>query len=146
MDKVKEIAEKYGNGDVIVVSKKDHLLYYCRNGFIVRGDRFGGFVFDFPVPVALGANNNWTPQGEFKVYTKNPKSKYILFLGFLGQYGIHSAETRLASKLKHMEQLNPNLTYVTRKDNTRGCVAVENRVIQYLYARVDVNTPVYIMP
>jgi len=144
--KVQAIADKFSDGDVIVVSKKDHLLYYCRNGFIVNGDRFGGFVYNFPVPVSLGVNNRWTPVGKFKVYVKNPQSKFTLFLGFLGNYGIHGAETRLASKLKNLEKLDPDLTYVTRKDNTLGCVAVENRVIRYLYANVEVDTPVYIMP
>jgi len=144
--KVQAIADRYSNGDVIVVSKKDHLLYYCRKGLIVNGDRFGGFVYNFPVPVSLGVNNKWTPVGKFKVYVKNPQSKFTLFLGFLGNYGIHGAETKLASKIKNMEKLNPDLTYVTRKDNTLGCVAVENRVIRYLYANVEVNTPVYIMP
>ncbi|MFA4966680.1 MAG: L,D-transpeptidase, partial [Candidatus Margulisiibacteriota bacterium] len=67
-DKVQELASRYSNGDVIVVSKKDHLLYYCHKGLIVRGDRFGGFVFNFPVPVSLGVNNKWTPEGKFKVY------------------------------------------------------------------------------
>lgn len=144
--KVQEIAGRYSNGEVIVVGKKDHLLYFCRRGFIVREDRWGGFVYRFPVPVSLGVNNHWTPEGEFKIYAKNPLSRYTLFLGFLGEYGLHGAETRLASKLEQLERVNPDLTYVTRRDNTRGCVAVENRVIRYLYAQVDVNTPLYIMP
>ncbi|MBI5699553.1 L,D-transpeptidase [Candidatus Saganbacteria bacterium] len=143
--RVREIADRYSNGDVIVVSKRDHLLYYCRKGLIVSGDRWGGFVFNFPVPVALGANNRWTPEGRFTVYTKNDRSRYTLFLGFLGQYGIHGAETRLASRLNFMESLNPNYAFVTKKDNTRGCVAVENRVIKYLFAQVQVDTPVIIM-
>lgn len=133
--RVQEIAGRHGNGDVIVVSKKDHLLYYCRKGLVVRGDRWGGFVFDFPVPVALGGNNRWTPEGQFNIYTKNARSRYTLFLGFLGQYGIHGAETRLG----------PNYAFVTKKDNTRGCVAVENRVIRYLFSQVNVDTPVIIM-
>lgn len=143
--KVQEIADRFSDGDVLVVSKKDHLLYFCRRGLIVRGDRWGGLVFNFPVPVALGTNNRWTPEGRFTIYTKNDRSRYTLFLGFLGQYGIHGAETRLASKLNFIETLNPNYTYVTKKDNTRGCVAVENRVIKYLFAQVQVDTPVIIM-
>ena len=142
--KIQELANRYSNGDVIVVSKKDHLLYYCHNGLIVRGDRFGGFVYNFPVPVSLGVNNRWTPEGKFKIYVKNPQSRYTLFLGFLGAYGIHGAETRLATKLNWLESFDPNLKYVTRKDNTLGCVAVENRVIRYLYANVNVDTPVFI--
>lgn len=145
-ERVKEIAARHSDGDVIVVSKRDHLLYYCRKGFIVRGDRWGGFVHDFPVPVALGRNNRWTPEGEFKVERKNDRSRYTLFLGFKGLYGIHGTYTYLASKLDWMESLNPDLQFVTKKDHTLGCVAVETRVIRYLYAQVDVNTPVLILP
>ena len=85
--KVKELAGKFSNGDLIVVVKKDHLLYYCRKGAIVRHDRYGNFVYNFPVPVSLGVDNRWTPEGMFKIYVKNPKSQYTLFLGFLGEYG-----------------------------------------------------------
>jgi hypothetical protein len=145
-DRVKAVAAKHSDGDVIVVSKRDHLLYFCRKGLIVREDRWGGFVFSFPVPVSLGVNNRWTPEGQFSVYTKNPNSRYTLFLGFKGLYGIHGAETRLASRLNMMEAFYPDYRFVTRKDQTLGCVAVENRVIRYLYAQVDVNTPVLIMP
>ena len=45
-----------------------------------------------------------------------------------------------------MEALNPYFKFATKKDDTRGCVQVENRVIKYLYAQVDVDTPVIIMP
>ncbi|MBI5400123.1 L,D-transpeptidase [Candidatus Saganbacteria bacterium] len=144
--KVLKIAKRHGNGEVIVVSKKDHLLYFCRNGFIVRGDRFGGFVHSFPVPISLGVNNRWTPEGKFKIYVKNPQSRFTLFLGFKDAYGIHGAATQLASKLNRLEALDPNLEFVTRKDNTLGCVAVENRTIKYLYAKVNVETPLFIMP
>ena len=44
-----------------------------------------------------------------------------------------------------MESVHPNYTFVTKKDNTRGCVAVENRVIRYLFAQVNVDTPIIIM-
>jgi hypothetical protein len=143
--RVNEIAKKCGSDDIIIIGKKEHLLYYCRNGEIVRGERFGCFVINFPVPVALGAQNHWTPEGKFKINVKNPKSKYTLFLGFSGKYGIHGPETGIASKLDYLEFFNPDLKYVTIKDNTRGCVAVENRIINYLFARVGVNTPVFIL-
>ena len=144
--RVLAIAQKYNSGEVIVVSKKEHLLYFCRNGFIVRGDYWGGFVHNFPVPVAIGGNNRWTPEGRFDIYVKNAQSRFTLFLGFKGAYGIHGAVTKLASKLDQLESLAPTLKYVTRRDNTLGCVAVENREIKYLFANVDVKTPLYIMP
>jgi len=143
---VMEFAAKHWNQDAIIVSKKDHLLYYCRYGRIVKNEYWGGNVYNFPVKVSLASKYYRTPEGEFRVEIKNDQSQYIKFLGFKGLYGIHSAATRLASFLDKMEKQDPGFTFVTKKDDTRGCVAVENRVIQYLYAMVDVNTPVLIVP
>lgn len=135
-DRVMQIARQYQNEDVVVVSKTHRLLYYFDHGQIVK---------NFPVPVSLGVNR-WfpTPEGKFSVYTKNEKSRYTLFLGFKGLYGIHGGETYKAKSLALKEKLNPNYRWVTLKDGTRGCVAVETRVIKYLYSKIDVGTPVYI--
>jgi lipoprotein-anchoring transpeptidase ErfK/SrfK len=135
--RVLEFAAKYRNQDTIVVSKQDHLLYYCQNGAVVS---------NFPVRCALSSRYFKTPEGEFQIETKNSSSRYILFLGFKGNYGIHSAPTAYRSYLEKMEALYPNFTFATKKDDTRGCVQVENRVIKYLFARVDEKTPVLIMP
>lgn len=146
--KVLEFANKYRNEDVIVVSKRDHLLYYCRNGEVVRNEWWNGFVFNFPVKVSLSSPYYHTPEGEMFISLKNPNSRYILFLGlsYPGTYGIHSAATHLASYLEREEKKNPEFSFVTKKDDTHGCVAVENRIIKYLYANVDERTPVLIMP
>ncbi len=143
-----EFASKYHDQDVIVVSKKDHLLYYYKNGQLVRGERWNGFTYNFPVKVALASRSYDTPEGEMFIDYKNPHSKYILFLSFSGpgDYGIHSAETRFKSYLEKMEKINPHFKFATVKDNTRGCVQVENRIIQYLYSKVNANTPVLVMP
>lgn len=146
--RVQTFADKYKGQDVIVVSKKDHLLYYVRNGQIVKNERWNGFTYNFPVKVALASKYYDTPEGEMFIDTKNPYSKYILFLSFSGpgDYGIHSAETKFKSYLEKMEKINPHFKFATLKDNTRGCVQVENRIIQYLYSKVKVNTPVLVMP
>ena len=80
--------------------------------------------------------------------SKNERSRFTLFLHLSvpGAYGIHGAATNLASFLNKMEYLYHDFNFVTKKDDTRGCVAVENRVIKYLYAKVGVNTPVWILP
>jgi len=146
--KVLEFANKYRDQDTIIVSKKDHLLYYCKNGKIVRRAQWNGLTFDFPVKVALASRYHRTPEGEMYVDGKNRGSRYIRFLSFSGPgaYGIHSAPTQYEAFLEKMEKKNPNFIFATRKDDTRGCVQVENRVIKYLFAKVDVNTPVLVMP
>ncbi|MFH1683309.1 MAG: L,D-transpeptidase [Candidatus Margulisiibacteriota bacterium] len=145
--KVWDFARKYKDQDVIVVSKKDHLLYYYKNGRLVRDDKWNGFSFDFPVKVSLADKWHRTPEGEMYVDYKNKWSHYTLFLSLSnpGDYGIHGAPTHLKSYLNKMEKKNPDLVFVTQKDDTRGCVAVENRVIKYLFAQVKVGTPVLIM-
>jgi lipoprotein-anchoring transpeptidase ErfK/SrfK len=145
---VLKFAQQHQNEDVIVVSKKNHLLFYCRNGKIVRNDKWNGFTYNFPVKVALANKYHWTPEGEMYIDGKNPRSRYIRFLSFSGPgaYGIHSAATKFARYLDRMEKKDPNFEFATLKDDTRGCVQVENRVIKYLYANVNVNTPVLVMP
>ncbi len=142
---VDEFSAKYKSA--IVVSKKEHLLYYCENGKIVENDQWNGFTYSFPVKISIA--NRWyrTPEGLVYIDRKNEHSRYTLFLGlsFPGAYGIHGASTYLSSFLDKMEQADPSFTFVTKKDDTRGCVAVENRVIKYLFAKVDVGTPVLIL-
>lgn len=146
--KALEFSQKYKDQDTIIVSKKDHLLYYCRNGKIVRNDKWNGFTYSFPVKVALASKYHWTPEGEMFIDGKNPYSQFIRFLSFSypGAYGIHSAPTKYKAYLEKMEKMDPDFIFATKKDDTRGCVQVENRVIKYLYAKVDVATPVLIMP
>jgi len=146
--KVLAFASKYHDQDVIVVAKDAHLLFYCKKGRIVKGEKWNGFTYTFPVKVALASKYYWTPEGEMFIASKNPGSKYIRFLHFSypGAYGIHSAETRYAAYLNRMEKKDPNFTFATLKDNTRGCVQVENRVVKYLFAQVDVKTPVLVLP
>jgi lipoprotein-anchoring transpeptidase ErfK/SrfK len=141
-------ANRYQGRSAIVVSKRDHLLYYCENGRIVENDYWNGFVYSFPVKVSLASHWYRTPEGLMYIDSKNERSRYTLFLHLSvpGAYGIHGAATRLASYLNKMEYLDHDFSFVTRKDDTRGCVAVENRVIKYLFAKVGVNTPVWIMP
>ncbi len=143
---VADFSSKYKSA--IVVSKKEHLLYYCENGRIVENESWNGFSFSFPVKISIA--NRWcrTPEGLVYIDRKNGHSRYTLFLGlsFPGAYGIHGASTYLASFLDKMERVDPSFTFVTKKDDTRGCVAVENRVIKYLFARVEIGTPVLILP
>ena len=174
--------------ECLVVSKSRHLIYYCSNGFIVRNVKWGGFDIGFPAPIAIGSGkHNETPVGEYFISTKNPDSRYTLFLGLSypniadankaielgdrlspsdyrrivtanilkteppvdtplgGTYGIHGAPTYMKYAVDRMEKADPDLIYVTKKDDTRGCVAVEHRVLRFLYANIEIGTPVLIL-
>lgn len=146
---VLDFADKHKDQeDVIVVSKNAHLLYYVRNGQIVQNAQYEGFTINFPVRTALASKYYRTPEGEMYVDRKNPYSQYTLFLSLSvpGAYGIHGGPTYLKNYIAKKEKEDPDLVWVTKKDDTRGCVAVENRVIKYLFAQVDEKTPVLIMP
>ena len=174
--------------DVLVVFKGERLLYYVKDGRIVRGEEWSGFHFDFPVRIALGSRPQyWTPEGEYYICQKNPYSQFIKFLGISypnvrdaksglekgmlskyqyeaivkanqakktppwytplgGRFGVHSAPTWMKHTLRAREKQNPNLTWVTRRDFTEGCVGVENRVVEYLYSNVPEGTPILILP
>ncbi len=62
-----------------------------------------------------------------------------------GTYGIHGAPTYLKNYVEKLEKRNPQSNFVTNKDNTRGCVAVEHRYLYYLFANVDEKTPILIL-
>lgn len=62
-----------------------------------------------------------------------------------GTYGIHGAPTYMKYAVDRMERADHELIYVTKRDNTRGCVAVEHRYLRFLFSNVDEGTPVLIL-
>ena len=108
-----------------------------------------------------------TPEGEFYVFTKNPKSKFYLSLG-ISYPSTDDAERGLEQELISREEFDsindavsekktpPQKTrlggeiYIhgggTASDWTEGCVALENGDIAELFEAVPVGTPVTILP
>jgi murein L,D-transpeptidase YafK len=110
-----------------------------------------------------------TPVGEFYICSKNPRSKFFLSM-CLSYPNAEDAERGLAAKLispqEHgdilaalrEQRLPPQHTrlggeiYIhgedpaprRTKDWTRGCVALDNSAMQYLYERIALGTPVLI--
>jgi murein L,D-transpeptidase YafK len=112
-----------------------------------------------------------TPVGEFYVCSKNPRSKFYLSL-CLSYPNAEDAERGLAAGLISVEEhgqilealaekrLPPQHTrlggeiYIhgqdpagrrgAPKDWTRGCIALDNGAMQYLYERIALGTPVVI--
>lgn len=108
-----------------------------------------------------------TPEGEFYVFTKNPKSRFYLSLG-LSYPNMEAAERGLKTKLISKAEYNsivkaikekrmpPQKTalggeiYIhgggTENDWTWGCTALENEEIKELFDVLPVGTVVVIKP
>jgi murein L,D-transpeptidase YafK len=142
---------------------------------------FEGGRLERSFPVALGRNacadkaiegDEATPEGEFYVCAKNPRSKFFLSL-CLSYPNIEDAERGLAAGLITLEEhaailtaqrerkLPPQYTrlggeiYIhgqpaqfesgRAKDWTRGCIALENPAMRELYERAGLGTAVLIV-
>ena len=112
-----------------------------------------------------------TPLGEFYICSKNPRSKFFLSM-CLSYPNAEDAERGLAAGLLSPEEhgnilaalrdkrlppqrtrlggeiyihgQNPTPRLGAPKDWTRGCIALDNSAMQYLYERIPLGTPVLI--
>ena len=149
----------------IVVFKSKRQLELYSNGSVVRTYRVGLGLN--PVDDKQREGDRATPEGEFYIFTKNPKSAYYLSLG-ISYPNIEDAERGLRGGLITRAQHNQIVNAIKRKvgppqytalggliyihgngagsDWTWGCVALENEEIKELYNSVDIGTPVTIKP
>lgn len=108
-----------------------------------------------------------TPEGDFYIFTKNPKSKFYLSLG-VSYPNIEDAERGLKNKLITKEQGEQIIKAINEKkmplqktklggeiyihgsgnatDWTEGCIAMKNRDMKELFDAISVKTPVKIEP
>ena len=152
------------NPSIVVYKAKRQLELY--DGVdLLRTYRIGlGFS---PVGDKEREGDGRTPEGDFYVFVKNPRSAYHLSLG-ISYPTIEDAERglrdRLISKAQHDDivkainnkkappQNTPlgGLIYIhgngSKSDWTLGCIALENADIQELFDAVEVGTPVKILP
>jgi murein L,D-transpeptidase YafK len=149
----------------IVVYKGRRLLELYSDGKVVRTYRVGlGFS---PVGDKQKEGDGRTPEGDFYIFVKNPKSAYHLSLG-VSYPNIEDAERGLRDRLISKSQYNAimranqrkaappqytqlgGLIYIhgngSQSDWTWGCVALENDHIRELYDAVPVGTAVTIKP
>jgi murein L,D-transpeptidase YafK len=149
----------------IVVFKSKRQLDLYSDGAIVRTYRIGLGLN--PVDDKLREGDRATPEGEFYIFTKNPKSAYYLSLG-LSYPNLEDAERGLRTGLITRAQHDQIVSAIKRKagppqytalggliyihgngatsDWTWGCVALENEDIKELFNSVDIGTPVTIKP
>lgn len=108
-----------------------------------------------------------TPEGEFYIFTKNPKSKYCLSLG-ISYPAVSDADRGLAASLidtTEYEEITNSIAeggkplqktalggeiYIhgggTASDWTEGCIALDDGDIREIFDVIDVGTRVVIRP
>lgn len=149
----------------IVIFKSKRQLELYSDGGVVRTYRVGLGLN--PVDDKQKEGDRATPEGEFYIFTKNPKSAYYLSLG-ISYPNIEDAERGLREGLITRVQHDQIVKAIKKKiappqytalggliyihgngaasDWTWGCVALENEDIKELYESVERGTPVTIKP
>ncbi len=149
----------------IVVLKGQRKLELYTTGKLVRTYKIGLGLN--PVPDKEREGDRATPEGEFYIFTKNPRSAFHLSLG-VSYPNIEDAERGLKTGLITRAQRDTIVRAIKRKqgppqytalggliyihgngassDWTWGCVALENEDIEELYQAIPVGTPVTIKP
>jgi murein L,D-transpeptidase YafK len=149
----------------IVVFKGKRQMDLYSAGVVVRTYRIGLGLN--PVDDKQREGDRATPEGEFYIFTKNPKSAFHLSLG-ISYPNVEDAERGLRAGLITRAQRDQIVTAIKRKvgppqytplggliyihgngagsDWTWGCVALENEDVEELYGAVELGTPVEIRP
>ena len=147
----------------IVVTKSRRILQLYSNGRVVRTYRVGLGLS--PVEDKISAGDRRTPEGEFYICMKNPRSQFYLSLELSYPNQKH-AERGLRDGLITPAQYNQIVSALNRRrvppQNTRlggelfihgngsqsdwtwGCVALDDKDIRELFHAVPVGTPVTI--
>ena len=149
----------------IVAYKAARKLEFYSDQKLLRTYRVGlGFN---PVADKKQEGDGATPEGEFYIFVKNPKSAYYLSLG-VSYPNAEDADRGFRDGLINKTQRDTIVEAIRKKaappqytklggliyihgngaanDWTWGCVALENADIKELYDSVDVGTPVTILP
>src|SRR6185369_1786895 len=147
----------------IVIAKSKRTLQVFSDNKLVRTYRIALGVS--PVEDKIRAGDRRTPEGEFYICQKNPKSKFYLSLG-ISYPNLKHAERGLRDGLinrRQYEQISgaiktkrqpPQYTRLggeifihgngSQSDWTWGCVALDDKDIRELYEAIEVGTPVTI--
>jgi murein L,D-transpeptidase YafK len=149
----------------IVVKKKERKLYVYESDKIVKTYNIGlGFA---PEGDKEKQGDGKTPEGEFYIFTKNPKSSYYLSLG-VSYPSIEDAKRGLEQKIITKKEHDSIIQAIKNKktppqktklggeiyihgngsatDWTWGCVALDDSQMKELFDAIPVGTNVRIEP
>ena len=149
----------------IIVKKADRKLEVFDGEKLIKTYRVGlGFA---PVGDKEKQGDGKTPEGDFYIFTKNPKSSYYLSLG-VSYPSVDDAERGLRDKLISKNEHDQIVTAIKNKktppqktklggeiyihgngsktDWTLGCVALEDAEMKELFDAIPIGTNVQIEP
>ena len=149
----------------IVIEKNNKKLLLYDGDRLIRSFEV---VFGFsPVGSKKAEGDGKTPEGEYVVCVKNPKSKFHLSLGLnypneadaergLASGLISKAEHQAISEALKLGKLPPQKTalggeiYIhgggTSRDWTRGCVGLDDEDMTKLFEMIKIGTPISVLP
>ena len=133
----------------VVVKKRERKLYLLAGDAVIRS-----------FPISLGftpyghkqrEGDGKTPEGWYHIDRRNPNSSFFLSLGI----SYPNAQDRLRAKRAGQKpggdifiHGQPNKRFLFWRaydyDWTEGCIAVSNRDMRWIYAMVEVETPISI--
>lgn len=143
---------KVDQADRIVVLKGKRVMMLMQNGEVIKSYRIalGGNPYGHKVR----AGDKRTPEGQYIIDTRNPKSAYHLSLriSYPAPDDLQNAERLGVSPGGSImiHGLKPQYAHLDKahrmEDWTEGCIAVTNREIEEIWRLVPDGTPIDIKP
>jgi murein L,D-transpeptidase YafK len=138
--------------DSVVVDKTGRTLALYQRGFPVR--IYFIALGRNPVGDKVQAGDNRTPEGVFRISTRNPDSRYHLALRISYPDEAHAARARALGVepggdiMIHGLPKGAEEAGVTHRsrDWTNGCIAVTNEEIEEIWRAIPDGTPIHIKP
>lgn len=145
-------AEELPKVDSLVVLKSERKLMLMRGGDVLRTYRVALGIK--PVGPKRQRGDERTPEGEYRIDARNPGSRFHRALHISYPNAEDRAEARALGVAPGgsimIHGLPPDRAKLGKDhylwDWTNGCIAVNNREMDEIWAAVDVGTPISIRP
>ena len=138
--------------DKVLIEKTERKLHLFKNGVAFK-------TFDIALGLRPVGDKNEegdfkTPEGEYMLDAKNPRSKYFLSIrvSYPNEQDRQEAQQRGVNPggaiMIHGQPNVPNWseTYYKTADWTNGCIAVSNSDMLAIWSMTNENTPIEILP
>jgi murein L,D-transpeptidase YafK len=130
----------------VQVHKADRKLYLLHNATTLKSYDIGlGFA---PQGHKQFEGDGKTPEGQYYISHKNPKSKYHLSLGvsYPNEADIAFAEAAGKPTGGDIFIHGGPTERVSKRDWTWGCIALTDREMEVVYSMIKPGTPIFILP